>query len=71
MILLLARFEIVPKDQGKALEKALAKYREEYLPQLHVAVMNKLVILSDEVRSALHCGPVVYTRAVHCCDQHD
>lgn len=29
MILALARFEIAPKDQVKALEKAWAKYREE------------------------------------------
>jgi hypothetical protein len=30
MILALARFEIAPKDQAKALEKAWAKYREEH-----------------------------------------
>ena len=30
MILALARFEIAPRDQAKALEKAWAKYREEH-----------------------------------------
>ncbi len=30
MILALARFEIAPKEQVKALEKAWAKYREEH-----------------------------------------
>jgi hypothetical protein len=30
MILALARFEIAPKDQAKALETAWAKYREEH-----------------------------------------
>jgi len=30
MILALVRFEIAPRDQAKALEKAWAKYREEH-----------------------------------------